>query len=60
MDSVVPLEEREEEPDTAFTLALILVGCLIVVNIVLVLFFVLGADGGIVSDPFSTYPVQPQ
>ena len=53
-------DEPQKEGSTAFTLAVIVVGCLIALGLALLLFFVLGADGGIVKDPFSTFPVQPQ
>jgi hypothetical protein len=53
-------DDPHEQGSTAFTLALIITGCLFVLGLALLLFFVLGSDGGIVNDPFSTFPVQPQ
>ena len=60
MRTVMYQDEPQEEGSTAFTMAVIMVGCLVVVGVALLLFFLLGADGGIVKDPFSTFPVQPQ
>jgi hypothetical protein len=53
-------DDPHEQGSTAFTLAVIITGCLFVLGLALLLFFVLGSDGGIVKDPFSTFPVQPQ
>ena len=60
MRTVMYQDEPHEQGSTAFTLAVIIVGCLFVVGLALLLFFLLGSDGGIVKEPFSTYPVQPQ
>ncbi len=60
MRSVMYQDEPHEQGSTAFTLAVIITGCLFVVGLALLLFFLLGSDGGIVKDPFSTFPVQPQ
>jgi hypothetical protein len=60
MRTVMYQDEPHEQGSTAFTLAVIIVGCLCVLGLALLLFFLLGSDGGIVKEPFSTYPVQPQ
>jgi hypothetical protein len=53
-------DEPHEQGSTSFTLFVIIGCCILVVGLALFLFFVLGVDGGIVKDPFSDYPVQPQ
>lgn len=60
MRTVMYQDEPHEQGSTAFTLAVIMVGCLLVVGLALLLFFLLGSDGGIVKDPFSTFPVHPE
>ena len=60
MRSVMYQDQPHEQGSTAFTLTVIIVGCVVVVGLALLLFFLLGSDGGIVKDPFSTFPVQPQ
>ncbi len=53
-------EEPHEQGSTPFTLFVIIGCCILVLGLALFLFFVLGADGGIVKEPFSNFPVQPQ
>jgi len=53
-------DEPHEQGSTAFTLLVIFSGCLLVLGLALLLFFLLGADGGIVKEPFSTFPVHPE
>jgi len=60
MRSAIYQDEPEQEGSTSFTLIVILAACLVVAAIALILFFVLGSDGGIIQDPFSRFPVQPQ
>jgi len=60
MRKVMYQDEPHEQGSTAFTLAVIIVGCLFVVGLALLLFFLLGSDGGIVKEPFSTFPVHPE
>jgi hypothetical protein len=60
MRTVMYQDEPHEQGSTAFTLAVIVVVCLFVIGLALLLFFTLGSDGGIVSDPFSTYPIHPE
>jgi len=60
MRTVMYQDDPHEQGSTAFTLLVIFLGCLLVVGLALLLFFLLGSDGGIVTDPFSTFPVHPQ
>jgi len=60
MRTVMYQDEPHGQGSTAFTLTVIAVACLLVIGLALLLFFTLGSDGGIVNDPFSTYPIQPQ
>jgi len=60
MPSVMYQDEPHERGSTAFTLLVIVSGCLLVVGLALLLFFLLGSDGGIVKEPFSTFPVHPE
>jgi len=53
-------DEPHEQGSTVFTLLVVFVGCLLVLGLALLLFFLLGSDGGIVKDPFSTFPVHPE
>lgn len=60
MRRVMYQDEPHEQGSSAFTLAVIITGCLFVLGLAFLLFFVLGSDGGIVTDPFSTFPVHPE
>lgn len=60
MRRVMYQDEPHEQGSTAFTLLVIFSGCLLVLGLALLLFFLLGSDGGIVRDPFSTFPVHPE
>jgi len=60
MGSAMQAREPEEEGSTAFTLAVVFFGCLVVVGLSVGLFFLLGHDGGIIVEPFSRFHIQPQ
>jgi hypothetical protein len=52
--------EPHEQGSTSFTLFVIIACCIFALGLALFLFLMLGDDGGIVKDPFSNFPVQPQ